>query len=107
MIGPYNSLNKIFIPQEDIMISWILKTDPNNSRLIVVSFPGLGALRKFHADTDHPAPPSKVQIFSRFQTLAKINRQENLPKILFCSPKKPVNNIANSSNFSPFFFLQI
>ena len=49
MIGPYDSLNKIFIPQEDIMISWILKTDPNNSRLIVVSFPGLGALRKFHA----------------------------------------------------------
>ena len=33
------TLNKIFIPEEDILISWTIKTSSNTSRLVVISFP--------------------------------------------------------------------
>ena len=33
------TLSKIFIPEEDILISWTIKTSSNTSRLVVISFP--------------------------------------------------------------------
>ena len=33
------TLSKIFIPEEDILISWTIKTGSNTSRLVVISFP--------------------------------------------------------------------
>ena len=68
------------------MISWILKTDPNNSRLVVVSFPGLGALRKFHA--------GQMTIPSN-----NISNSDNLPIIeLNNEPNYNSNNYNNVNN---------